>query len=143
MTDLDTKIQEKAMKVDMDICRRIDITAKLCDVAQQRNSEDVSKIFQVTRAGPAHLFAPPEPLRTALSSTTPCQLLFPSTSCSPHPESPLTSPRKTRLGESVVTAQETEAWEDRPRKGVVDLLALRGVSSGPRHSHCFSYSLFL
>uniref|UniRef100_A0A8D2L944 Intermediate filament family orphan 2 n=1 Tax=Varanus komodoensis TaxID=61221 RepID=A0A8D2L944_VARKO len=44
---LDTKIQEKAMKVDMDICRRIDITAKLCDVAQQRNSEDVSKIFQV------------------------------------------------------------------------------------------------
>lgn len=36
------------MKVDMDICRRIDITAKLCDVAQQRNSEDVSKIFQVT-----------------------------------------------------------------------------------------------
>lgn len=47
MTDLDSKIQEKAMKVDMDICRRIDITAKLCDVAQQRNSEDVSKIFQV------------------------------------------------------------------------------------------------
>ncbi|XP_060056880.1 intermediate filament family orphan 2 [Erinaceus europaeus] len=47
MTDLDTQIQEKAMKVDMDICRRIDITAKLCDVAQQRNSEDVSKIFQV------------------------------------------------------------------------------------------------
>uniref|UniRef100_A0A8C6ZJC3 Intermediate filament family orphan 2 n=1 Tax=Nothoprocta perdicaria TaxID=30464 RepID=A0A8C6ZJC3_NOTPE len=44
--NLDTKIQEKAMKVDMDICRRIDITAKLCDVAQQRNSEDVSKIFQ-------------------------------------------------------------------------------------------------
>lgn len=49
MTDLDSKIQEKAMKVDMDICRRIDITAKLCDVAQQRNSEDVSKIFQVIR----------------------------------------------------------------------------------------------
>uniref|UniRef100_H9GIH0 IF rod domain-containing protein n=1 Tax=Anolis carolinensis TaxID=28377 RepID=H9GIH0_ANOCA len=47
---LDTKIQEKAMKVDMDICRRIDITAKLCDVAQQRNSEDVSKIFQVMRS---------------------------------------------------------------------------------------------
>uniref|UniRef100_A0A673KAE9 Intermediate filament family orphan 2a n=1 Tax=Sinocyclocheilus rhinocerous TaxID=307959 RepID=A0A673KAE9_9TELE len=45
MSDLDTKIQEKAMKVDMDICRRIDITAKLCDVAQQRNSEDMSKIF--------------------------------------------------------------------------------------------------
>lgn len=52
MTDLDTKIQEKAMKVDMDICRRIDITAKLCDVAQQRNSEDVSKIFQVIRTHP-------------------------------------------------------------------------------------------
>eukprot|EP00062_Callorhinchus_milii_P012769 gi/632960281/ref/XP_007896103.1/ PREDICTED: LOW QUALITY PROTEIN: intermediate filament family orphan 2 [Callorhinchus milii] len=47
MSDLDTKIQEKAMKVDMDICRRIDITAKLCDVAQQRNSEDMSKMFQV------------------------------------------------------------------------------------------------
>ncbi|XP_041427700.1 intermediate filament family orphan 2 isoform X1 [Xenopus laevis] len=47
MTDLDSKIQEKAMKVDMDICRRIDITAKLCDVAQQRNSEDVSTMFQV------------------------------------------------------------------------------------------------
>lgn len=47
MTDLDSKIQEKAMRVDMDICRRIDITAKLCDVAQQRNSEDVTKIFQV------------------------------------------------------------------------------------------------
>uniref|UniRef100_A0A3B5MPH1 Intermediate filament family orphan 1a n=1 Tax=Xiphophorus couchianus TaxID=32473 RepID=A0A3B5MPH1_9TELE len=41
------KIQEKAMKVDMDICRRIDITARLCDVAQQRNCEDVIPIFQV------------------------------------------------------------------------------------------------
>ncbi|XP_028663260.1 intermediate filament family orphan 2 isoform X1 [Erpetoichthys calabaricus] len=50
ITDLDTKIQEKAMKVDMDICRRIDITAKLCDVAQQRNSEDMSKMFQMTSA---------------------------------------------------------------------------------------------
>ncbi|KAG9337709.1 hypothetical protein JZ751_028359 [Albula glossodonta] len=48
MSDLDTKIQEKAMKVDMDICRRIDITAKLCDVAQQRNSEDMSKMFHVS-----------------------------------------------------------------------------------------------
>uniref|UniRef100_A0A3P9KAW6 IF rod domain-containing protein n=1 Tax=Oryzias latipes TaxID=8090 RepID=A0A3P9KAW6_ORYLA len=47
MSDLDSKIQEKAMKVDMDICRRIDITARLCDVAQQRNSEDVIPIFQV------------------------------------------------------------------------------------------------
>ncbi|KAF4093874.1 hypothetical protein AMELA_G00007000 [Ameiurus melas] len=46
MSELDTKIQEKAMKVDMDICRRIDITAKLCDVAQQRNSEDI--IFNVS-----------------------------------------------------------------------------------------------
>lgn len=34
------------MKVDMDICRRIDITAKLCDVAQQRNSEDI--LFNVS-----------------------------------------------------------------------------------------------
>uniref|UniRef100_A0A8D0HC85 Intermediate filament family orphan 1 n=1 Tax=Sphenodon punctatus TaxID=8508 RepID=A0A8D0HC85_SPHPU len=47
ITELDTKIQEKAMKVDMDICRRIDITAKLCDVAQQRNCEDMIKMFQV------------------------------------------------------------------------------------------------
>ncbi|XP_029977068.1 intermediate filament family orphan 1 isoform X1 [Salarias fasciatus] len=47
LSDLDSKIQEKAMKVDMDICRRIDITARLCDVAQQRNCEDVSHIFQV------------------------------------------------------------------------------------------------
>uniref|UniRef100_A0A3B4AH12 IF rod domain-containing protein n=1 Tax=Periophthalmus magnuspinnatus TaxID=409849 RepID=A0A3B4AH12_9GOBI len=48
MSDLDTKIQEKARHVDMDICRRIDITAKLCDVAQQRNSEDMSKMFNVS-----------------------------------------------------------------------------------------------
>ncbi|XP_010874031.1 intermediate filament family orphan 2 isoform X2 [Esox lucius] len=48
MSDLDTAIQEKAMKVDMDICRRIDITAKLCDVAQQRNSEDMSKMFSMS-----------------------------------------------------------------------------------------------
>lgn len=34
----------------MDICRRIDITAKLCDVAQQRNSEDMSKMFSVSPA---------------------------------------------------------------------------------------------
>lgn len=46
MSELDSKIQEKAMKVDMDICRRIDITAKLCDVAQQRNSEDI--LFNVS-----------------------------------------------------------------------------------------------
>uniref|UniRef100_A0A3P9KAH7 IF rod domain-containing protein n=1 Tax=Oryzias latipes TaxID=8090 RepID=A0A3P9KAH7_ORYLA len=51
MSDLDSKIQEKAMKVDMDICRRIDITARLCDVAQQRNSEDVIPIFQVHLSG--------------------------------------------------------------------------------------------
>ncbi|XP_014852516.1 PREDICTED: intermediate filament family orphan 2-like isoform X3 [Poecilia mexicana] len=50
MTDLDSKIQEKARRVDMDICRRIDITAKLCDVAQQRNSEDMSKMFNVSPA---------------------------------------------------------------------------------------------
>uniref|UniRef100_A0A673XMP0 Intermediate filament family orphan 2 n=1 Tax=Salmo trutta TaxID=8032 RepID=A0A673XMP0_SALTR len=50
MSDMDTKIQEKAMRVDMDICRRIDITAKLCDVAQQCNSEDMSKVFTVSPA---------------------------------------------------------------------------------------------
>ncbi|XP_046880907.1 intermediate filament family orphan 2 [Hypomesus transpacificus] len=50
MSDLDSKIQEKAMRVDMDICRRIDITAKLCDVAQQRNSEDMSLMFNVSPA---------------------------------------------------------------------------------------------
>uniref|UniRef100_A0A4W5RWD6 Intermediate filament family orphan 2 n=1 Tax=Hucho hucho TaxID=62062 RepID=A0A4W5RWD6_9TELE len=50
MSDMDTKIQEKAMRVDMDICRRIDITAKLCDVAQQCNSEDMSKMFNVSPA---------------------------------------------------------------------------------------------
>ncbi|XP_044129315.1 non-homologous end joining factor IFFO1 isoform X1 [Bufo gargarizans] len=47
LTDLDTKIQEKAMRVDMDICRRIDITAKLCDVAQQRSCEDMINMLQV------------------------------------------------------------------------------------------------
>ncbi|XP_026788559.1 intermediate filament family orphan 2 isoform X4 [Pangasianodon hypophthalmus] len=55
MSELDSKIQEKAMKVDMDICRRIDITAKLCDVAQQRNSEDI--IFNVSPSR-----APPGPV---------------------------------------------------------------------------------
>lgn len=73
MTDLDTKIQEKAMKVDMDICRRIDITAKLCDVAQQRNSEDVSKIFQVTRAAPltSQRCPPPTPATLPRAPHTP------------------------------------------------------------------------
>ncbi|XP_077428570.1 intermediate filament family orphan 2 isoform X2 [Vanacampus margaritifer] len=52
MSDLDSKIQEKARRVDMDICRRIDITAKLCDVAQQRNSEDMSKMFTTSLARP-------------------------------------------------------------------------------------------
>ncbi|XP_062848326.1 non-homologous end joining factor IFFO1 [Trichomycterus rosablanca] len=47
LSELDSKIQEKAMKVDMDICRRIDITARLCDLAQQRNCEDTIKSFQV------------------------------------------------------------------------------------------------
>ncbi|XP_071191534.1 intermediate filament family orphan 2-like isoform X2 [Salvelinus alpinus] len=51
MSDMDTKIQEKAMRVDMDICRRIDITAKLCDVAQQCNSEDMLKMFNDSPAG--------------------------------------------------------------------------------------------
>ncbi|CAL8292783.1 unnamed protein product [Merluccius merluccius] len=51
-SELDSKIQEKAMKVDMDICRRIDITARLCDVAQQRNCEDMTHMFQVRVATP-------------------------------------------------------------------------------------------
>lgn len=42
------------MKVDMDICRRIDITARLCDVAQQRNCEDVIQIYQV---GESYVFS--------------------------------------------------------------------------------------
>ena len=49
------------MKVDMDICRRIDITAKLCDLAQQRNCEDMIKMFQVRVAG-----ASPRPQRPRL-----------------------------------------------------------------------------
>ncbi|XP_053700033.1 non-homologous end joining factor IFFO1 isoform X1 [Synchiropus splendidus] len=52
-SDLDSKIQEKAMKVDMDICRRIDITARLCDVAQQRNCEDVIQMYQVPNNQPS------------------------------------------------------------------------------------------
>ncbi|KAM9383659.1 non-homologous end joining factor IFFO1-like [Pholidichthys leucotaenia] len=55
ISDLDTKIQEKAMKVDMDICRRIDITARLCDVAQQRNNEDMIHIFQQVPTPPSTL----------------------------------------------------------------------------------------
>uniref|UniRef100_A0A673FMX4 Intermediate filament family orphan 1-like n=1 Tax=Sinocyclocheilus rhinocerous TaxID=307959 RepID=A0A673FMX4_9TELE len=54
-SDLDSKIQEKAMKVDMDICRRIDITARLCDVAQQRNCEDMIQIFQQVATPPSTL----------------------------------------------------------------------------------------
>ncbi|XP_053307145.1 non-homologous end joining factor IFFO1 [Spea bombifrons] len=52
LSDLDTKIQEKAMRVDMDICRRIDITAKLCDVAQQRSCEDVINMLQTVHLSP-------------------------------------------------------------------------------------------
>ncbi|KAM9340465.1 non-homologous end joining factor IFFO1 [Symphorus nematophorus] len=55
LSDLDTKIQEKAMKVDMDICRRIDITARLCDVAQQRNCEDMINMFQQVATPPSTL----------------------------------------------------------------------------------------
>ena len=40
------------MKVDMDICRRIDITARLCDLAQQRNCEDVIQMYQVCPGSP-------------------------------------------------------------------------------------------
>ncbi|KAM9327113.1 non-homologous end joining factor IFFO1 [Gastrophryne carolinensis] len=52
MTELDNKIQEKAMRVDMDICRRIDITAKLCDVAQQRSCEDMINMLQTVHLSP-------------------------------------------------------------------------------------------
>ena len=52
LSELDSKIQEKAMKVDMDICRRIDITARLCDLAQQRNCEDVIQMYQVCPCSP-------------------------------------------------------------------------------------------
>nr|DBA14897.1 TPA: hypothetical protein GDO54_004174 [Pyxicephalus adspersus] len=52
LTELDTKIQEKAMRVDMDICRRIDITAKLCDVAQQRSCEDMINMLQTVHLSP-------------------------------------------------------------------------------------------
>ncbi|XP_026999629.2 non-homologous end joining factor IFFO1 isoform X3 [Tachysurus fulvidraco] len=55
LSDLDSKIQEKARKVDMDICRRIDITARLCDVAQQRNCEDMTQIFQQVATPPSTL----------------------------------------------------------------------------------------
>ncbi|KAK5883337.1 hypothetical protein CesoFtcFv8_019675 [Champsocephalus esox] len=55
LSDLDSKIQEKAMKVDMDICRRIDITARLCDVAQQRNCEDMVQMFQQVATPPSTL----------------------------------------------------------------------------------------
>ncbi|XP_042291520.1 non-homologous end joining factor IFFO1 isoform X3 [Thunnus maccoyii] len=55
LSDLDSKIQEKAMKVDMDICRRIDITARLCDVAQQRNCEDMINIYQQVATPPSTL----------------------------------------------------------------------------------------
>ncbi|XP_068567547.1 non-homologous end joining factor IFFO1 isoform X2 [Cebidichthys violaceus] len=55
LSDLDSKIQEKAMKVDMDICRRIDITARLCDVAQQRNCEDMIHMFQQVATPPSTL----------------------------------------------------------------------------------------
>ncbi|KAM8923833.1 non-homologous end joining factor IFFO1 [Pelodytes ibericus] len=52
LSDLDSKIQEKAMRVDMDICRRIDITAKLCDVAQQRSCEDMINMLQTVHLSP-------------------------------------------------------------------------------------------
>ncbi|XP_043935509.1 non-homologous end joining factor IFFO1 isoform X2 [Protopterus annectens] len=69
LSDLDTKIQEKAMKVDMDICRRIDITAKLCDVAQQRNCEDMIKMFQVPSMGRRKERKPASDEETSLSES--------------------------------------------------------------------------
>lgn len=50
------------MKVDMDICRRIDITARLCDVAQQRNCEDVIQMYQVPFQLPSFYFFLSNPL---------------------------------------------------------------------------------
>uniref|UniRef100_A0A3B4YLS7 Intermediate filament family orphan 1 n=1 Tax=Seriola lalandi dorsalis TaxID=1841481 RepID=A0A3B4YLS7_SERLL len=71
LSELDSKIQEKAMKVDMDICRRIDITARLCDVAQQRNCEDVIQMYQVPglqlTSLCSHLFEVDEPVSTSES----------------------------------------------------------------------------
>lgn len=91
MTDLDTKIQEKAMRSRHGYLPRIDITAKLCDVAQQRNSEDVSKIFQVTRAAPLHQPAlpPPTPATPLPGPLTPrpCPTRLPN----PTPRQPLPS----------------------------------------------------
>ncbi|TRY96200.1 hypothetical protein DNTS_009401 [Danionella cerebrum] len=65
-SDLDSKIQEKAMKVDMDICRRIDITARLCDVAQQRNCEDMIQIFQQVATPPSTLSRRPRKAATQM-----------------------------------------------------------------------------
>lgn len=51
------------MKVDMDICRRIDITARLCDVAQQRNCDGVIHLYQVALSARS---LPPPPRATVL-----------------------------------------------------------------------------
>lgn len=106
------------MKVDMDICRRIDITAKLCDVAQQRNSEDVSKIFQVTRAAlltsrhstlpghPVSLTPPPPP-----GSVPPA--LWP-------PQENIDSGVRRRIGlsDSIIKADHVITWLRTPPTGM-------------------------
>uniref|UniRef100_UPI00359018D4 intermediate filament family orphan 2-like isoform X3 n=1 Tax=Myxine glutinosa TaxID=7769 RepID=UPI00359018D4 len=56
MSELDTKIQEQARRVDMDICRRIDITARLCDVARDSHRD----IFQCFPVSPARCPRRPE-----------------------------------------------------------------------------------
>ena len=123
MTDLDTKIQEKAMKVDMDICRRIDITAKLCDVAQQRNSEDVSKIFQVTRAAlltSHHSHLPLQPSERAPASTPAWPTRSLHTPPTPFPRVSVASPGEHRIRDS-----RLPGWSDSIFKADSFILWLR------------------
>ncbi|EPY87885.1 putative ribosomal RNA methyltransferase NOP2 [Camelus ferus] len=111
LSELDTKIQEKAMKVDMDICRRIDITAKLCDVAQQRNCEDMIRMFQIwTRDS----VCSPVPIRvclpvsaTLVSLYLSCNRVF---SLSAHP--PLRSPAPPALTPGLPVSRREYDFED-------------------------------
>ncbi|KAJ8016345.1 hypothetical protein DPEC_G00006250 [Dallia pectoralis] len=96
MSDLDTAIQKKAMKVDMDICRRIDITAKLCDVAQQRNSEDMSRMFNMS------------PSRSAPDSKG-------AASCRRKERKAVCEERSSEMGAESVGGEE-EGEDDRPEK---------------------------
>lgn len=67
------------MKVDMDICRRIDITARLCDVAQQRNCEDMIRMFQVRVCVDER---PPSIIPLPLNTVPPRQVATPPTTLS-------------------------------------------------------------